>query len=143
MSLLLSLAFLCHAVGILTMAGFGLTYLLRRQFMPYHGMALGKSWSDVPKEVQVLTLALMRSSGAATFALAVLEAVVLLIPFRAGAVWALWAIPTSGIVLSVGALYAMRMVAANTPAKPPYVLVLLGLGFGLLGLALSLAPGAR
>jgi hypothetical protein len=69
MSLPLSLAFACHVLGILTMIGFGLVYLLRKQFMPYHRVALGQEWAEVPRPVQVLTLALMRAVAGATLAL--------------------------------------------------------------------------
>lgn len=140
MSLYLSLAFACHFIGILTMTGFGFVYLLRKQFMPYHGVALGQEWRDVPKPVQVLTLALMRAVAGATLALAALTAVVLLIPFRGGEPWALWAVPISGFVVSAGSLYAMRLVAANTPANPPFLPVIVGLGLGIVGLALSVVP---
>jgi hypothetical protein len=120
------------------MIAFGGTYLLRSQFMPYHGVALGKDWSEAPKEVRILVLALMRAVAGGALALAALATLVLLIPFRAGAIWAFWAIPLGGVILSAGALHAMRLVAANTPAKPPYVPILVALGLTLTGLVLSL-----
>ena len=142
MPLLLSLAFACHLLGIFTMVGFGLTYLLRKQFMPYHAVALGKNWAEVPKEVQILVLALMRAVAGGALAVAVLGSIVLLIPFQAGAVWAFWAVPLGSFVLSAGSLFAMRLVAANTPAKPPYKPILVAVALGIIGLALSLAQDA-
>ena len=142
MSLLLSLAFACHLIGILTIVGFGVVYLLRKQFLPYHAVALGKEWAEVPREVQVLILALMRAVSGNALGLAALLTFVLWIPFRAGAPWALVAVPISGFLASAGALYAMHIVATNTPAKPPRLPVLVALAFGITGLALSLAPGA-
>jgi hypothetical protein len=124
------------------MVGFGLTYLLRRQFMPYHGVALGKRWVDLPKEFQTLILALMRAVAGGTLAVAALALIVLLIPFRAGMVWAFWAVPAGGMILSAGSLYAMRLVAANTPGKPPFKPVIAGVSLTVIGLVLSLASGA-
>lgn len=142
MSVLLTLAFICHLLGFITMIGFGLVYLLRRQFLPYHGVALGRDWDEVPKEVQVLILALMRAVSGSTLGLVIIGTTVLWIPFRSGALWALVAVPVSGFVASAGALYAMHLVANNTPAKPPRLPVLVGLAMGITGLVLSLLPGA-
>ncbi len=139
MPLLLFIAFACHLIGILTMVGFGLTYLLRKQFMPYHGVALGKSWVEVPKELQTLILALMRAVAGGALAAAVLAFIVLLIPFRAGEVWAFWAVPAGGLILSAGSLYAMRHVAANTPGRPPFMPVLAGAALTIIGFVLSIA----
>lgn len=61
MSLLLLFTFMCHLLAILTTLGFGLTYLLRRQFMPYHGVALEREWDALPYALQTLILALMRA----------------------------------------------------------------------------------
>jgi hypothetical protein len=123
------------------MVAFGLTYLFRKQFMPYHGVALGKSWVEVPKELQTLILALMRAVAGGTLAVAALALIVLLIPFRAGVVWAFWAVPASGMILSAGSLYAMRLVAANTPGQPPFKPVLVAIALSIIGLVLSLASG--
>lgn len=142
MSLLLTLAFTCHLLGLITMIGFGLVYLLRKQFMPYHGVALGRDWDEVPREFQVLILALMRAVSGSALGLAILGIIVLWIPFRSGALWALVAVPVSGFVASAGALYAMQLVAKNTPAKPPQLPVWVALALGITGLALSFVPGA-
>ena len=45
---------------------------------------------------------------AALLVLASLALIVLLIPFRGGELWAFIAVPVAGLVLSAGALYAMR-----------------------------------
>ena len=138
MSLLQSLAFACHLFAIATILAFGLAYLFSRQFMPYHGVALGKEWSETPKEVQILVLALMRAVAGGALAVATLELFLLFIPFRAGAVWAYWAIPLAGMVLSAGSLYAMSTVSTNTPARPPFRPVLIGTAANMAGLCLTL-----
>lgn len=141
MPLLRTLAFACHLLGIVTAVAFGLTYLLRGRFLPYHAIALGKEWTEVPREVQVLVLALMRVAAGGALAVAALESFVLMFPFRAGAFWALWAVPLSYLLLTGCSLSAMRLVASNTPARPPYGPVLVSAALSLVGLALSLAGG--
>jgi hypothetical protein len=60
-SLFLSVAFICRLLAILNTLGFGLTYLLRIPFMPYHGVALEREWDALPTAFQTLVLALMRA----------------------------------------------------------------------------------
>jgi hypothetical protein len=142
MSLPLRLAFGCHLLGILASIGFGLVYLLRNRIMPYHEVALGQSWSEIPPPVQVLTVALMRAFSGAALGGAALGMIVLLIPFRAGEVWAFWAIPASSLISGAIGVTAVRHVTRNTPARPPLGLVLVGLGLSIVGLVLSLLPNA-
>lgn len=139
MSTTMTLAFVLHLASVLTVTAFGLTYLLRRRFMPYHAVALGCSWESLPPAHRVLILALMRGAGGALLAVAFLQAALLLAPFRSGEIWALWAIPAGALLVSTGALYAMQTVANNTPARPPRGLVLGGTACSLAGFALSLA----
>lgn len=138
MSLLLLFAFMCHLLAILTTLGFGLTYLLRAQFMPYHGVALEREWGALPYALQTLILALMRAVAGGALATALLGTIILLIPFRAGEIWAFWTLPASTVVLAVGALYAMRLVATNTPARPPYAPIMITAALAIIGLVLSL-----
>jgi hypothetical protein len=42
-------AFACHSLALLMTAASGVIYLFRTQFMPYHAVALGKSWADIDK----------------------------------------------------------------------------------------------
>ena len=80
MSVLLSIAFIFHLLAILTTLGFGLTYLLRRQFMPYHGVALEREWDALPHALQTLVLALMRAVAGGALATALLSTVILSLP---------------------------------------------------------------
>ena len=124
------------------MFGFGFNYLLRKQCMPYHEAALGKPWAEWPTELQTVLLAVIRVVSGGTLGFAVLALIVLLIPFRAGMVWAFWAIPAGTLILSAGALYGMRLVAAHTPGKPPFKPVVAAAVLTILGLVLSLAASS-
>ncbi len=48
--------------------GFGLTYLLLGQFMPYHGVAFEHEWDVLPHALQTLALALMRAAAGGALA---------------------------------------------------------------------------
>ena len=58
MSRLMKVAFGCYLVAALLLLVFGLVYLFRPEFMPYHAVALDKEWSAVERPYQVFTLSL-------------------------------------------------------------------------------------
>jgi protein-S-isoprenylcysteine O-methyltransferase Ste14 len=68
-----------------------------------------------------------------------LELFLLFVPFRHGEMWARWAIPAGGLVISIGALYAMAYVSLNTQASPPLIAPVAGILLFVAGLILSLA----
>ena len=92
MSKRMKVAFCCHLLVVLYLT-LGLIYLFRSEFMPYHAVAVGRSWSEVDSEIQILLLALIRALGGATFTAALSMGILLFIPFRQGIRWARWAIP--------------------------------------------------
>jgi hypothetical protein len=136
----MKVAFGCHLVALVMLCGFGATYLFRAEFMPYHAVAVGMPWAKVPVGSQALFLGLMKATGGASLAIAVLISVVLFIPFRSGAVWARWTIPGGGLLFCATTLYAQTHVALHSPATPPMGLVLFAAGLLFLGLLLSVAP---
>jgi len=138
MSTRMKIAFWCYLLGSLIATTFGIVYLVRPEFMPYHSVAVGMPWAAVEPSFQVLILALMRAVGAACLALAILQWTLLLIPFRQGAAWATWAIASSGLVMCAGSLYAMMLVRLNTPATPPWIGPAVGAALLVVGLMLSL-----
>jgi hypothetical protein len=138
MSTRMRIAFWCYLLATLTATAFGVVYLVKPEFMPYHSVAVGMPWAAVAPSFQVLILALMRAVGGACLAFAVLQLTLLLIPFRQGAAWATWAIAVSGLVMCAGTLYAMMLVAQNTPATPPWIAPTAGAVLLVVALVLSL-----
>ena len=135
----MKLAFACHLLAALLLTVFGLTYLFRPEFMPYHAAAVARQWSDVEPSFQVLILALMRVVGGAWLATAIAIFILLLVPFRRGNVWGRWAILAVGMCTLVPSLYATVYVTQNTPATAPWLAVLAGMLLLILGFGLSLA----
>jgi len=133
----LQLAYGCHGAAALVLGSFGLVYLLRSEFMPYHAVAVGQSWSEVPAAYQVLIVALMRVVGGAWLATATALIMVLVGPFRRGQPWARWAVGLVGLLAYGSALYATLLVQHHTPATPPVGAALAGILCAGAGLVLS------
>jgi hypothetical protein len=81
----MKLAFGCHFLATLILAIFAIVYLFRSEFMPYHSVAVGMSWSEVDPAFQVVILALMRATGGACLAVVKVAAPVGLYPHRSQA----------------------------------------------------------
>ena len=117
---------------------FGSIYLMKNQFMPYHREALGLTWSDLEPNFQVLIIALMRAAGGGFLATGLAILVILIIPWRAGNIWSIYAIPAIGLCTLSGTLYATLLVKIKTPGTPPVVLSFIGLGLTIISFVFSI-----
>ena len=138
MSTRMKLAFSLYFLSGLLLAAFGFVYLLRPEFMPYHSVAVGMPWSEVSPNFKILIIALMRAVGGTVLILALAFFLILLVPFRQGAKWALWGLPILGLLQSAGSAYAMSHVALNTSASPPLWVALAGAILVVVAFALSI-----
>jgi len=128
----------CYALAALVSMVFGAVYLVRSQFMPYHEEAMGLPWGQLDQRLQTLLLALMRTTGGGLLAVGISAAILLLIPFRAGEPWALYAIPAIGLVGGLPGLYATTLVRSRTHAHTPVAASATGIVLLIVGFALSL-----
>ena len=87
MSTLSLISFISYSLVALVSILFGLIYLIRNEFMPYHSKAIGSSWSDVERNLQVLIIALMRAAGGGFLATGLAILILLIVPWRAGDTW--------------------------------------------------------
>ena len=143
MSKAMKIAFGCHLVAALLLLAFGLVYLFRPEFMPYHADAVAREWSAVERPYQILVLALMRATGGAWLATAMAMVILLFVPFRQGHKWARWTIPAIGLVVSGPAFYATTYVRQHTPGNPPWMAVVVGILLSIAGLVLSLGTSSH
>ena len=143
MSKRMKIAFCCHLLAILGLTIMGLIYLFRTEFMPYHAVAVGRSWVEVDSAFQILLLALIRAFGGASFSTALAMGIILFIPFRQGVLWARWAIPSIGYAYQLPSLFVTLTVTLNTPATPPWKFVVLAMVLLLVGLVLSLGSADK
>ena len=129
------------AVLLVALAGivFGVRYMRRDAFLPYHAAVAGKSWAELDPGVQVVILGMLRIIGSGFVTLGV-TLLWLCLALHEGARWAPWAILT----ISAAALGPMLYVAiklrsfrpdAQTPVRPTLammVLIVFGVGLSIL-----------
>ena len=129
------------AVLLVALAGivFGVRYMQREAFLPYHAAVAGTSWAELDPGLQVVILGMLKivGGGFMTFGVTLLW---LCFALHEGARWAPWAILT----ISTAALGPMLYVAirfrafrpdARTPVRPTLamiVLIVVGVGLSIL-----------
>jgi hypothetical protein len=129
------------AVLLVALGGilFGVRYMRREEYLPYHADVAGKSWNELDPGVQTIILGMLKiiGGGFATLGVTLLW---LCFALHEGARWAPWAILTISAVELGPMLYvAMRLRAfrpdAQTPVRPTLammVLIVAGVGLALL-----------
>jgi hypothetical protein len=129
------------AVLLVALGGilFGVRYMRREAYLPYHADVAGKSWDDLDPGVQVIILGMLKiiGGGFATLGVTLLW---LCFALYEGARWAPWAILTISAVALGPMLYvAISLRAfrpdAKTPVRPTLammVLIVAGVGLALL-----------
>ena len=132
------------AVLMVALAGivFGVRYMRREAFLPYHAAVAGKSWSELDPGIQIIILGMLKiiGGGFATLGVTLLW---LCFALHGGARWAPWAILTISAVALGPMLYvAVKLRSfrpdAQTPVRPTLaMMVLIVVGVGLSILALS------
>jgi hypothetical protein len=117
---------------------FGVRYMRREAFLPYHSAVAGKSWPELDAGVQQIVLGMLKiiGGGFATLGVTLLW---LCFALHEGARWAPWAILTVSAVMLVPMLYVTIQLRsfqpdAQTPVRPTLVmmaLIVLGVGLSL------------
>lgn len=138
MTATLQLSFFCYLLAAILSLLFGIIYLTRSEFMPYHAVALGKQWTELEGNLQTLILALMRVAGGGFLATGIGVILLIFTWLVTREEWLLFVIPTTGLVTSLCSLYATLLVKTRTPGFPPVRLTLLSISLLLTGLVLSL-----
>jgi len=100
----------------------GIVFVVRREFMPYHAAAVGMPWSGVPENFQILIIALLKFMGVTVITLSVAAFILILIPFREGVAWSIWAIPLLGLMQCAAIANATTQVVRKAQGKPPILL---------------------
>jgi hypothetical protein len=106
--------------------GFGLFYLLRSSFMPYHEEAISRHWEDVEPATRYLLLALMRATAGGFISTAIAIAFLQYKLTRHNLFWFPFFILVLGTIHMVCSLYAILIVYMNTAGRPPIALDLIG-----------------
>jgi len=113
---------------------FAFMYLFRGEFMPYHSVAVGRSWAEVDPAMQVLVLALMRVSGGGWLALSFALIFFSILTYRRNNI----KLDLAGLIIGwsilIPTLYATLYIRSHSPADPPWIaaalaIAVLGIGF--------------
>lgn len=134
MRLLKIVIMISYQIVALLGLGFAYMYLFRGEFMPYHSIAVGRSWAEVDPAMQVLILALMRVSGGGWLALSFALVFFSILTYRRNNIKLDFAGLVIGWAILIPTLYATLYVRANSPADPPWyaaavAIAVLGIGF--------------
>jgi hypothetical protein len=126
------------AVLIVALGGilFGVRYMRRDAYLPYHAVVAGKPFAELDQGIQVIILGMLKiiGGGFATFGVALLW---LCLALREGEPWAPWAILTVSAVALIPMLYVATTLrtfrpGAPTPVRPTLVMmILIAIGVGL------------
>jgi hypothetical protein len=130
-------AFGCHLIAISLGAIFGLVYLFRSEFMPYHARAVGSEWVRLEPRMQALLVGFLKATGGSLLGGSVAGGFILLFAFRRDARWAVWAVPLAGLLTSLSTLWASLYVQHHTSATTPWIASAIGCALFGGGLVLS------
>jgi hypothetical protein len=130
-------AFGCHLVAISLGAIFGIVYLCRSEFMPYHARAVGSEWVRLEPRMQALLVGFLKATGGSLLGGSVAGGFILLFAFRRAARWAVWAVPLAGLLTSISTLWASLYVQHHTSATTPWIASAIGCALFMGGLVLS------
>lgn len=130
-----SIIFILTALAGFLFAGM---YLFRPEFMPYHEVAVGMPWTEVPPELQVLIIALMRVGGGGWLATSVGVSILLIWPFRYGKFWPNYGIPAIALSALIPTFIATLYVKQNSSANPPWLLAAILIVMLVISLLLSM-----
>ena len=134
------LSFTLYSIVILATLLIGAVYATRRTLMPYHFEALETPWEEIDPKQQYMLKALLNGGGYFGLSSGLAMLILLLIPFRAGEIWAGYAIAAIGLVGALPLCLIVRGVKKNTKGNPPlFVMVIINalLLMGLLAFALG------
>lgn len=120
---------LLNYLAALVMLVFGLIYLLKSRFMPYHSVAVSQEWHELSAGVQFVIIALMRVAGGG-YLVAALCIVILQRKYCHKTIrWIPDLILAIGLIIGTISIYATLIVRSNTDGEPPTILAVIGVIF--------------
>ena len=112
---------------------FGIIYLSKTSFMPYHSEAVSLEWSEIAQKFHFLILALMKAAGGGFVAAAISIFGLQYYYGRNRLKWIPILILCVGVVISLTSIYATMVIRLNTPGNPPTAAAAVGLILIIIG----------
>jgi hypothetical protein len=103
----------CYVIVAILSFIFGLIYLTKSEFMPYHSQALNRQWQELESSYQTLILALMRVAGGGFLATGIGIILLLILYYDTQQNSLLIIMTTMGLLTSFGSLFATILL--NNP----------------------------
>jgi hypothetical protein len=125
-------------IAALAIILFGIRYMRRQAFLPYHAAVAGKPWSELDPGVQAVILGMLKiiGGGFATLGVSLLW---LCFALHDGVRWAPWAILTISAIALVPMLsVTLRLRAFRADAETPVVPTLVLMALIIVGVGLSI-----
>ena len=107
-------AFICLAFGVM--------YLIKNSFMPYHSQAVSLPWTEIDADFQFLILALIRAVSGGFIVTAIVITWLQFEFVRTRKHWISLLILITGCSMGLASLYATLIIRSHTPGNPPTVL---------------------
>ncbi|ACL06546.1 hypothetical protein Dalk_4870 [Desulfatibacillum aliphaticivorans] len=133
-----TVAVICFSICAAGFLAAACVYFFTPKFLSYHQQASGLDWEELSPQFQGMILSALRIVAGGFFCSSSAVIILLAIPYRQGLAWAAPAIFVIYNFMAVPALYGTYIVAARTPANPPFVPVILAITLSSMGLILSL-----
>ena len=122
---MLIISFICYLlVGVISIV-FGVIYLTRIEFMPYHQVALNRTWKELESEIQTLILALMRVAGGGLLATGISLLLLFLTYLKTQEPILFLIMPIVSGITSFASFSATMLVKTRTVASPPLKLTII------------------
>ncbi len=133
-----SIAFYLNGAVLLMGLTFGLRYLFASELMSYHLNAMSlNGWSEVVPNYRIMILTFLKVAGLGMTTASVAMGFILLNGFRRNENWARWALLCISLAHYAPILMNMIYLKVNTPATPPFIATITGLGFSATAFLLS------
>jgi hypothetical protein len=116
-----------------------IAYIFRSEFMPYHAAAIGMNWSELSPGIQNVITGLMKALGAGWLSVAIAMGILLYKPFRNGEIWSYWAVFLIPLPSDLINMYVAYNMMTQTPAVPPWQIVVFKTVLLLLAFILSIS----
>ena len=130
-------AFALYLVGAIISVIVGLMYMTRREFMPYHGQAIGKTWAELDDKLKALLIGLIRAEGGGNVAVGLSLIAMLVFAFISRELWSYYTIPFIGLFSCVILFSASFDIKKKTGAKTPYIAPVVVMVLTVIGFVLS------
>ncbi len=113
--------------GTVSLVVFAKRYLLSKEAMPYHLVAIGKRWNELEQGTQIILLALMRAAGAGYLAISAAAVCLIMAGLLRHHTWANVTLVIIFVTLLLPLTFVMYSVRRRTSGRPPISASVIGI----------------